>query len=264
MKPRPLTLYACSPCNLACQECIMQHQMHMDPHYHLSLDDVANLCQLAEKNKYLFDVTLSGGEPLLWKYLNEALHILGHSPAVRRVIMFTNAIPHARLTKKAAWHCNSIRISDYGYNAEAIAQMKLLYPQRVGVMNRTAFWRNPRYPYPPETAFPVQCMNPEIMLYNGRIYACPHCLSIAQVLAEPPKPEQLSVPLAGMFLDQMDRLKETYHQQLCTRCISNKSIRDTIGIPDINVSRDKRPELHQIGEHREEAKDRWLASKDKV
>ncbi len=242
----------------------MQHHMDLDPKYHLSLDDVANLCQIAEKNKYLFDVTLSGGEPLLWRYLNEAMHILGHSPAVRSITMFTNAIPYEKLTKKSAWHFNQIRVSDYGYNAEAIAAMKSRYPQRVYVMNRTAFWRNPRYPFPPETAHPVQCMNPEIMLYAGRIYACPHCLSIAQVLAEPPSPERLSVPLADGFLEHMARLKESYAQQLCVRCVSNKRIRDTIGMPDMNISRDKRPELHQIGEHREPAKDRWLAAKDKA
>lgn len=262
MKARPLTLYTCSPCNLTCQECIMQHHMDLAPKYHMSLEDVANLCQLAEKCEYRFDIILSGGEPLLWKYLNEALYILGNAPAIRTVTMFTNGILHNRLTKKAAWHCNAIRLSDYGHNAGPIIEMQKLYPTRASIVDRTGFWRNPRYAYPKEEAHPVQCLNPEIMLYDGRVYACPHCLSIAQVLTTPPTADALSVPLAAGFLDAMDALKQTYHNDICTRCVSNKRIRDNIGIQDVNVSGTKGPELQQLGDLRPASSDRWKTAKD--
>lgn len=234
----------------------MQHHMHADPRYQMSLKEVELYLQVAEASGYKFDVTLSGGEPLLWKEINEAAVLIRASKSTARFSMFTNGILHEKLADVAAACFSRIRLSDYGHNSEEVRACKRRW-KNAQVAQRYGFWRNPREPVPTEKAHPVKCMNPEVMLYNNRVYACPHCLSISKVLAEPPGAEQLSVPLEPGFMAQMSSLKKTYHADLCTRCISNRRVRDLIKKPDVNVSKDKRPELHQLRGLAQPAKEPW-------
>lgn len=257
MKFPRLTLYVCSPCNLACQECIMQHHMAWDAHYHMSLEEVTEFSQAAEASGYKFEVTLSGGEPLLWRWLNEAVPVVRASKSVARLVVFTNALAYQRMTDATAAQFDRIRVSDYGHNAEAMRAMQARWPGNVEVVPRYGFWRNPREPVPASVAHPVQCLNSEVMLYGRRIYACPHALSISRVLSTPPAVETLSVPLATGFMDRMRELKRTYHAEICTRCISNQRVRDAIGVRDVNVSKSKLPQLHQIEGLRPPAKEGW-------
>lgn len=235
----------------------MQHHMAWDAHYHMPLEEVTDFLKAAEASGYTFEVTLSGGEPLLWRCLNEAVPALRASKSVARLVMFTNALAHQRMTDRAAAQFDRIRVSNYGHNAEAMRSMQTRWPHNVEVVPRYGFWRNPREPVPASVAHPVQCLNPEVLLYDRRIYACPHALSISRVLPSPPPVELLSVPLAAGFMERMRELKQTYHAEICTRCISNKRVRDAIGVRDVNVSKSKLPPLHQIEGLRAPAKEGW-------
>lgn len=257
MKLPRITLYVCSPCNLACQECIMQHHMAWDAHYQMPLKEVTDFLQVAEASGYTFEVTLSGGEPLLWRWLNEAVLVLRASASVGRLVMFTNALAHQRMTDATATQFDRIRVSDYGHNTEAMRAMQARWPRNVEVVPRYGFWRNPREAVPSSIAHPVQCLNPEVLLYDRRIYACPHALSISRVLPAPPPAETLSVPLEVGFMERMREFKRTYHAEICTRCISNRRVRDAIGVRDVNVSKSKLPQLHQIEGLRAPAKEGW-------
>ncbi len=234
----------------------MQHHMHWDARYQMPLEEIQAYLEVAETSRYRFDITLSGGEPLLWTALNEAIPLLKAARSTGSLHMFSNGLLHEKMTDETAACFSRIRLSDYGHNSEAIKVCKQRW-KNASVVARYGFWRNPREPVPTEISHPVRCKNPEIMLYNQRIYACPHCLSISRVLPEPPPAEQLSVPLEPGFMAKMAELKKTYHADLCTRCISNQPIRDMIKVADVNVSRNKQPELYQIRGLRKPAEEPW-------
>ena len=72
-KIREITFYVTSKCNLKCHECIMKHFMEANAKYEMSLEEIDFFLEASEKYNYKFDFILSGGEPLIWKNLEEGL-----------------------------------------------------------------------------------------------------------------------------------------------------------------------------------------------
>lgn len=243
--PTKMSLYVTGVCNLACSECIMQHAMAADPKYQMAPAELQALVEFGEKSKYRFDFVLTGGEPLIWKHLLEGLAILRGSSITNKITMFSNAMFYDRVTPVIAGMLDDIRISHYFYNTKQMEQLKAMYPDKVHVVERTGFWKNPSEPLPPHQSLPVECMNPEVMLYDYEVYACPHNLSIAKGCGSE---VQLSVPVKQVnFLKELRNIKhsDAHAREICTRCISNGKVRRHAE-KTLNVSRGKE-DISQFG-----------------
>jgi hypothetical protein len=215
----------------------MQFMMKADRKYHMSVEEIEQLIIISEQSGYRFDFVLTGGEPLLWNHL-AALKELKKSKITNSIIMFSNAMPHERLTDDVATCLDSIRISHYFYNDKQMAELKARYPNKVVMVERTQFWKNPDDPVP--NSLPCECMNPEILLYNYQVYACPHSLSIAQHNGSK---VILSNPLKKGFMSGLADIKKNQAAEICTMCISNRKIR-TIAESVANTSKGR--ELIQL------------------
>ncbi len=234
--PIKMSLYVTSVCNLACSECIMQHAMHKDPKYQMGLDEIRALVEFGEKSNYRFDFVLTGGEPLIWKDLAEGLTILRQSRITNKIVMFSNAMFPDRVTADVIRLLDAIRISHYFYNTEHMQRLQAMWPEKVSVVERTGFWKNPTEPVPEHISLPVECMNPEVMFYNYDVYACPHNLSIATAAGST---VPLSVPVRQVnFLDGLRNIKHSkgHASEICTLCISNGKVRKHAE-KTLNVSR---------------------------
>jgi hypothetical protein len=220
-----MTLFVTSVCNLACAECIMQHQMKSAFRYQMSLEEVADFLRVSEESNYSFHIVLSGGEPLLWKNLEAGVTMLRASKAVRTITVFSNGIHYQKLNNRIVDMLDCLRVSHYkdvvggSDNTEHIKAIKALYPKTTAV-DRSRFWVNPDAPVAEYQ--PVACLNSERMFYDGRIYACPHAASIA---IHARSDVQTSIPLQPHFMEQTGAIRSGFHQEICSRCISNNTVR---------------------------------------
>lgn len=227
-EPVKMSLYVVSACNLACRQCIMHGLMHAAPRYQMQLDELAEMLRTAEASGYRFHFVLTGGEPLMWSNLQAGLQLLRSSPVTASIVMFTNAGFPDRLTVPIAEMLDSIRVSEYFYNMRQIEALKNMHADKVQVVERTGFWVNPTEPLPVSVAFPVDCLNEEVLLYDHHVYACPHNLSIAMNLEVNPK---MCVPSTQLsFLDELQQIKhsEEHQMQICRACVSNACVRRNV------------------------------------
>jgi len=206
----------------------MGEMMAEDSRYQMSVQEVKDLITAGDREQCKFDIVLTGGEPLMWKNLVEGVAWLSMADCVNTITMFTNAGFPDRLTSPLVGMLDDVRISEYFYNKDNVARLLTTYPDKVHVVDRTGFWKNPEGLLPEAEAFPVVCMNPEILLYAGNVYACPHNLAISlRVKAA----TQLSVPLSTPgFLAELRRIKnsESHKMGICRACISNQTVRRVV------------------------------------
>jgi len=78
-----LSIKTTSLCNAMCKNCSVVPWMKMNPNYHTSLEDIDKLIFYSKASGYKWDIILlSGGEPLLWKFLPEAVQKLRDSKII--------------------------------------------------------------------------------------------------------------------------------------------------------------------------------------
>lgn len=220
-----MSLYVASACNLACEECIMQHIMKADKKYQMSMDEIEAFIDASEKSDYKFHFILTGGEPLLWKHLEEGLIRLRNSSIVNDITIFTNGLVNKKITQTVVDNVDSLRISEYLYNKEEIIDLQKKFGDKIKVVDRTEFWENPHKAVPEKIALPVFCLNAECLYYNYRVYACPHGLSIAKHNGSL---LDISKPIEPNFLSGMFKVKACQAKEICTWCISNRSVREHV------------------------------------
>ena len=228
-----MSLYVTSVCNLECKECIMMNMMKAAPKYQMPIDEVKQLIKVSEASNYTFDFVLTGGEPFLYKHILDALRLLRASRITKSIVIFSNAMFYERLNQEVIDLVDSIRVSHYLYNDQHVEKFKSKYPGKVTVVERTEFWPNPQTPLPPESSNPVECLNPEVLLYDYNVYACPHSLSI--VKKTPHKDLKLCNPLEAGFLDGLKSIKDNQHDKICNMCLSNNTVRKNL-IKGKNIS----------------------------
>lgn len=203
----------------------MKNQMKSDFRYQMSLEEVAEFLRVSEESNYKFDIVLSGGEPLLWKHLEPGLVMLRSSKVVSSITMFSNGIHYQKLNSNMVDMLDCLRVSHYkdveggSDNTEHIRAIRKLYPKTM-VADRSRFWVNPDAPV--EIYEPVACLNSERMYYNRNVYACPHAASIA---IRAGSNVQTCIPLQPHFMNQTGAIRIGFHREICSRCISNNTVR---------------------------------------
>ena len=216
----PMSLYVTSACGLRCEECIMMGLMDSQRSYQMSLHELEYFIKVSEASGYRFDLVLTGGEPTLWKNFAQGVKLLRYSAICNSLTLFTNAMSIDPLTEDAVACLDGIRISDYNTSSENVAALKARFGAKVRVVDRQEFWANPREAVP--NSLPAQCLNPEILLANYQVYACPHSAAIA---ASNGSMARLSNPLSKDFLRGLLRIKLEQQREVCSHCISNNCVR---------------------------------------
>jgi hypothetical protein len=235
-----MSLYVISACNLKCPECIMAHLMSHEKSYQMSIPEIERLLEVSEACDYTFNFVITGGEPLLWKNLKEAVRLLRKSPVTQSMVMFSNVVNISQVDDELMDSLKQLRVSRYE-DARNWKNTKILlerYPDKMRVVPRDQFWVNPTQPVPGTT--PAHCLNPEILYQDYKVYACPHSASIAIGCAAPL--EGLYAELKPNFLDEMETIRKGQEENICSRCISNKLVREKVGMTSsVNLTINKKP-----------------------
>lgn len=218
-----LTLYVTSICQRRCKECIMGHLMSFDPFYEMSLKDLNALINVSEESNYIIDFILSGGEPLFWKHLVAGLKMLRESKICNKISIFSNAMKFHTITDEIISFIDILRISIYDNNLKQVNNLQKKYPDKIKAIDRQEFYVNPKFSVP--NSLPVECLNPELFYYCGKVYACPHSASIARSIGSD---IQTCIPLQLNYVDKLISVKNNQVSKICTCCISNKKVRNQV------------------------------------
>jgi hypothetical protein len=216
-----MSLYVMSACQLSCQQCIMAPLMEKDARYEMSIQEVKDFLDSAERSNYQFHYRLTGGEPLLWPHLLEALRLLRQSKSCLSLSIISNGIHAERVSDELIDLIDCLRLSRYLYNAQKVDYLLSKYPDTVALAEKETFYQNPEAPVPGYS--PVDCANPELMFYNNRVYACPHAEPIA--IGAGVSHIRLYNELAPNFKDGLAEIRHNQEEDLCSRCIGNRRVR---------------------------------------
>lgn len=217
---RPMmSMFVISACNLQCHECIMMNQMKAHPAYQMSLEELERFLYYTEKSNYAFHYRYTGGEPLYWKHLEEGTRMIRNSKSCKSILIMTNGMAHEKLTAPIWRMIDYVRISQYGYNHEAMNYLKAKRPSKVRIVDREEFYPMPTEPV--EDATPVECGNPEHIFFKGRVYACPHSYSLA--IKNNLTDIETGVDLKENYCDGLADIRHS-QEKICKLCISNKKV----------------------------------------
>lgn len=244
-----LALHVTSTCNLACSHCIMQWQMNSAFTYHMSLQEIEELIHFTKLSNYKFQrITISGGEPFLWKNLEEGLALLAKSGITEEITVFTNAVFYKKLNPAILKNITTIRVSFYDHliggtnNSAHIEELRKMHPNVV-VVSRTKFLATPSEPV--KGFEPVDCLNLYTQYYNHRIFACAHAESLAIKIGSTTKTGSL---IGINYLDEVAAIRKGQHKDLCSICVSNNTIRHKLQAShNVNTSRAlKKTQLNKV------------------
>lgn len=115
----------CSDCQYDCLDCAHGELRRQTRHYHLSLNQIESFIRFTEESGYYIErLSIHGsGEPLLWKSLNEGLHLFKASNNINRIEIVSNGKALNRI-HVGTWHCvDRISVSLYDDEQKSMLDM---------------------------------------------------------------------------------------------------------------------------------------------
>jgi hypothetical protein len=197
--------------------------MEANKGYHMPLTDVAEFAVHSRIQGYTFkEITLGGGEPLLWRWLLPAAAILKDSGIAEGICVITNGLligpsSHERIAKLSEV-VSRIRISRYIGNEDNIKYGTVNFP-KVEVSPQIHRPVTPDQPVP--DSLPADCVCRGRGYAHGEISVCTPARSMGHLTPD------LATRPKGAFLSFFDNIERT-NQWYCQVCVGNRNIYDRI------------------------------------
>lgn len=167
----PLMVFeVCSLCQNRCKYCAHNGMIEEDPTYQMPLEDVSAFISHFQKIICGIEtIWITGpGEPLMWKYFNDAVRLLTDVGGYRVAVATNGKSLH--IIDENTWdRLSLLRISDYGYAINKSITSK--HSKKIELFPRNMF-EAIDYENIPVNSF-VECLCHGPMYYKGRIY--PYC-----------------------------------------------------------------------------------------
>lgn len=219
-----VTVTLVSKCERHCEHCLVKNYMSSYPDYELSIEQFTKFVLATYNSKYFFDfIDLSGGEPLHWPYLEEALILLRKYPIAKESVIFTNglSITDSNLDSlyRIVKNLDRLEISTVNDNIYNIELAKKHFSELVtiNIGNKEFFYTSPKSFH--EDTLPAVCGVNAIGLVEDYVYICANCHN--HMLTFPEYRESaLSTKVCDFYLDKIDILNRL-NKPHCAMCISN-------------------------------------------
>jgi hypothetical protein len=202
----------------------MAHFMRENRDYEMSLDELTGFLNVTRQSNYKLDLIICGGEPLLWQYLKPGLKMIHESGIAGRVLIFSNVMDISKVDDVVMEYVTQLRISRYECNGKNTQVLQERYPDKVRIVERTIFYRQPSEPLP--NVLPCECVNQEFLYMKGKVYACAHGASRNKGKDVLEDGTPLFVDLAPGYLTTMAEIRAKQEAWLCTKCSSNLHVRE--------------------------------------
>jgi len=141
---KEMKLEVCSTCQNNCAECAHGELRLQTKQYQLSLEQVKAFIKFKEDSNYFIEKLQihGGGEPLIWKYFNQALPLLGQSSAIGSIVITTNGLAIKRIHDEAWEHIDALNISFYEGQANSLLEEETVskYSHKIHAEHMTTFY----------------------------------------------------------------------------------------------------------------------------
>ena len=221
-----VTLHVTSKCNRKCPQCCLQDFLSLNDQYQMSEPELDDFILAVEKSPYAVDrVIICGGEPLLCPLLPQIIHRLEQCSRIDKISLFTGLVEGFDLNTLP--HFNGvIRVSRYACNEHLIERAKKS-GAKFQIVDRADHIILPDRLYP--DSIPGYCMNPEVFIYQGRVYTCPMVIhNLLRYNLAPSDSPLYSEPLTHRFFDRLRGWK-TGAMKTCTGCVGNRNFEKITG-----------------------------------
>ena len=225
-KDTHLEIMTTSFCNLDCKYCSHAGFRSKFPRRHLSMKDLKRFIECTVESNYSFSgITLCGGEPLLWPYLEEGVKLIKQNLDTH-VCIVTNGMLFSEKHLELFDYIDSFRLSVYPgleYNFKPLLKAANRYP---GKFHHT--WCKNMLDHLPLKAYPntlpanCNCYYP-VLIYD-KVYICTHYFSGSMALkTDPFENTECYSDLVPYYLDHFKNV-DKFSQQICSGCISNRKV----------------------------------------
>lgn len=219
MQLKRLSIKTTAVCNGKCWWCGVQDWMEQNKGYHQSIENIEKFIEYSKDAGYKWnDIVYSGGEPFLWKHLDEATHLLKSSGIVGKIITYTNGFwmkDREQIAKRIS-EFDSVILSVYPFNQDKVALSRGL----VGVANRPEFFVHPNKNYP--DLIPAICNCRAYGMVGDVITLCPSMHFVAAGCNLEFEDSEWTT-LQPNFLDHIDD-SNVVNREICSWCFGNTRI----------------------------------------
>ena len=220
-------------CSLKCKDCsnLMQYYKAPKNSDHTSLLEEIQI--ILDTVDYISEIRLIGGEPLVYKKLDEVLIFLRSFNNFGEIVIFTNGtiIPKVSLLNASSDSRVRYQISDYGIDLSnnTLKLIKTLHERKIRyIHDRVLTWQDcatldkkNRSSKETEFVYSNCCVNDAFTLLYGKVFGCPFSAH-AENLSAIPMFKKDSINIRGLNKPQiiagLKRLKNVRFLGACTYC----------------------------------------------
>jgi hypothetical protein len=219
-------IFVTSRCTRRCPECSQRGLQQAFPDYELTMGQLEEWIRCTQQSGYrkYTSVILTGGEPLLWPHLEEAVEMLAASEVAEQINVFTNGDRAEAVTDAMMASISTLRISHYGDNKSAIGDLKKRYGHKVVAVPRQRHFRLPQKLSGPEV-LPADCQCQGPALIGSTVYGCAMLVTVAEELGlDLEKYPESYCRLQVGYLELLAGFPRVNHE-CCRGCIGNRKLR---------------------------------------
>ena len=214
-------------CNMNCPHCAQGwwRKDHMD--YHMTPDEIRTICRRTrELGMHFGQAMIMGGEPALWKHLEEGCRVIRESGVFDQIHIYTNykkVDPLINLFDKGL--ADLAIVQTVNMSAVGVDKVWGKYASHVSIINQPTHWVHPDKPL--DNMIPAGCGCDQITVFDGRVYSCPGAYHNTKRMGWDFDNPRLWVNVEDdwrTYFEGMDR----YSIAACTVCLSNSRMSDRI------------------------------------
>ncbi len=226
-----ISIKTTSVCQLRCKNCFVTPWMEKNKNFHWSIPSVKRFINACTASGYHFKIVLlSGGEPLLWKNLIEAMTLIKEAGITDQIKMLTNSI--AITSKNLEWLndvlslVDNMRISRYIGNEKSIELIEKYFGDRenVHISDKTEFVIQTDKPI--MASLPADCACNYPTIFGDRVDICGG-MRFLNLYHNLESDAGLTIPVRKGFLHRLSTKEcnqKKYMQLACQYCMVNKNV----------------------------------------
>jgi hypothetical protein len=227
-----LTIKTTAKCQNSCEWCIVVPWMEQNPGFETTIENIKDLIKWSNYSDYQWNrIIFSGGEPLLWPHLKDALRLIRESGITDALYMYTNAMrvdkEYLPEFKAIASYFDTVIISSYPNNQDQIDLIMAAKIPCILPYSRPRFFKSPDGPVP--NSIPAVCGCSAYGMEGDKITLCgvqDHLIIYKGWDLEDYSGERTK--LGPNFLEELSKMDRTV-RQICQYCFGNKLVSDVCG-----------------------------------
>ena len=160
-------------CNMACPHCAQWwwRKDHID--YHMTPDEIRTICRrVKELGLHFVQALIMGGEPALWKHLEEGCRVIRDSGAFNQIHIYSNCkYPDPVIALLDKGLADRVAVQVINMSPDGILRFWEKHAHQMDITQQATHKIHPDKPV--AGALPARCGCDQITVFNGQVWSCP-------------------------------------------------------------------------------------------